>query len=275
MSQILRTLDDSAVGKSIEPLLSQLNMRVFGLEGPVVSPSIALALVVTFVSCILLLMRKSKSKGKRDVLLLLGLPNSGKTALFYKLKDGKEFQTATSMKENDATFQPVVSKDGQKSRSLLHVVDSAGHERLRHVAFQFLPVTKAIVYMVDSVDFEDNAAPNAEYLYDLLTNSLVINNEIPILITCNKLDLALFKKLSIKKKLENEINKIRKTRSAQPETEGEEDEDHKVLDLMDNEEEVFDFGKARTDVSFVESIVTGDKIEDILNFTAQHLKISI
>jgi signal recognition particle receptor subunit beta len=127
--------------------------------------------------------------------------------------------------------------------------------------------------LVDSVDIEDNVSNNAEYLYDLLTNQQVVESGIPVLIACNKLDLSLYKKASIKKKLENSINKIRKTRVAQPDMQGE--EDNKSVDLTNDEDEPFDFSKARTDVTFAECTVTGDKIEELLNFAADNLKISL
>jgi len=272
-SQILQQIDKSAIGRAVEPLVLQLNDKVFGKQ--VVSPAIALLVGVLVVYLLLYTIFKklTRKKGKKDTLLLLGLPNSGKTALFYKLKDGKVLQTFTSMRENDATFNPVISKDGQKSRSKLHVVDAPGHERLRLRALHFLPITAAIVFLVDSVDIEDNARHNAEYLYDLLTTATIVENNIPILIACNKLDLALYKKASIKKKLETEINKIRKTRSSQPDVEGEEDT-RKTVDLTDNEDEVFDFGKARTEVIFGECTITESKIDDIISFAAENLKIS-
>jgi signal recognition particle receptor subunit beta len=270
MSQFL---DRSTLGRAVAPIVEDLNDKLFGKQ--LLSPTIALiGTILVFLLVLITIIRIFFGKKlKKDTLLLLGLPNSGKTALFYQLKDGKLLQTFASMKENDATIRPVISKDGDKSRSLLHIVDVPGHERLRSRAFHFLPITAAIVYLVDSVEIEDNARSNAEYLYDLLTNATVVDRRIPIMVACNKLDLALYKKASIKKKIENEINKLRKTRSSQPDVEGE--EVRKTVDLTDNEDEPFDFGKARTEVIFGECTVTENKVGDILNFAADHLKISI
>ena len=52
------------------------------------------------------------STGQRgDTFLLLGPMGSGKTSLYFQLKQGAFRQTVTSMKENDAIFTPKALAD--------------------------------------------------------------------------------------------------------------------------------------------------------------------
>jgi hypothetical protein len=73
------------VGRALEPLVLQLNEKIFGKQ--IITPTIALAGAVFIGILLLIIIIKALSgkKKKRDTLLLLGLPNSGKTALFYKV----------------------------------------------------------------------------------------------------------------------------------------------------------------------------------------------
>jgi signal recognition particle receptor subunit beta len=85
--------------------------------------------------------------GKRDVILLIGPCGGGKTALFHRLRNGRDLQidTVTSMKETLETF-PLYDEEATK----VTVCDFPGHERLRSQATQFYPIAKKIVFVVDS-----------------------------------------------------------------------------------------------------------------------------
>lgn len=95
--------------------------------------------------------------------------------------------------------------DGVLISSPLHVVDIPGHERLRPKIRQYLPIAATILFFVDSVDFASQLTDNAEYLYDILTNKHVVNNQTAVCVVCNKSDISLFKKDYIKRHLETEL----------------------------------------------------------------------
>ncbi len=118
----------------------------------------------------------------------------------------------TSVSENEATFTP------SENSSPLHCIDIPGTERLRVKFFQYLPFTTSIVYFLDSMDGSSNQqiiASNAEYLYDILTHEKVVKRRIPILICCNKSDIAFVTSTShFQKKLEVELEKKRQSKQS-------------------------------------------------------------
>jgi signal recognition particle receptor subunit beta len=64
-----------------------------------------------------------------------------------------------------------------------------GHDRIRYRYSDFLPVTRSIVFVVDSTTLSRQIRPVAEYLYDVLAKSEVQKQRTPILIACNKSDM--------------------------------------------------------------------------------------
>jgi len=110
-----------------------------------------LACTVLFLVVWKLFLNKTK---RGNALMLLGLTNSGKTTLFFKLKDGKLANTHTSVKENFAKFIPKVGSVEKE----VEVVDIPGHSRVRQQLLnQYLPITKKIVYLLDASDFDCRA----------------------------------------------------------------------------------------------------------------------
>ena len=73
---------------------------------------------------------------------------------------------------------------------------------------------KAIIILLDAKD-KSKFAEAADILYDLLSDIEVIDQQIPILVACNKQDLSFSKNaLQIERELTNEIEQIRKVRKA-------------------------------------------------------------
>jgi signal recognition particle receptor subunit beta len=64
-----------------------------------------------------------------------------------------------------------------------------GHDRVRYRYADFLPVTRCIVFVIDSTSISRQIRPVAEYLYDVLAKPVVQKQRTPVLITCNKSDM--------------------------------------------------------------------------------------
>ena len=96
-----------------------------------------------------------KRRQFRTSVLLTGLCDSGKTALFTRLVYGEGKETFTSIKENVGTHKTV--------KGDLKLVDVPGHERLRNKFFdQYKNVAKGIVYVVDSATVQKDVRDVAE-----------------------------------------------------------------------------------------------------------------
>lgn len=81
-----------------------------------------------------------------------------------------------------------------------------GHDRVRYRYADFLPVTRSIVFVVDSTTIHRQIRPAAEYLYDVLAKPVVQKQRTPILIACNKSDMITALPIEkIKLLLENEM----------------------------------------------------------------------
>ncbi|KAG8383188.1 hypothetical protein BUALT_Bualt05G0158600 [Buddleja alternifolia] len=155
-------------------------------------------------------------RGSSNTVVLTGLAGSGKTVLFYQLRDGSSHQgTVTSMEPNEGTF--VLNSETTKKGKIkpVHIVDVPGHSRLRPKLDEFLPQAAGIVFVVDAVEFLPNVRAASEYLYDILTKASVVKKKIPLLLLCNKVDkVTAHTKDFIRKQLEKEIDKLRTSRTA-------------------------------------------------------------
>ncbi|KAM5584664.1 hypothetical protein ABKV19_004166 [Rosa sericea] len=174
--------------------------------------AVALLLLTSF----LILSGRLFKRQKANTILMTGLSGSGKTVLFYQLRDGSSHQgTVTSMEPNEGTF--VLHSEKSKNGKLkpVHLVDVPGHSRLRPKLDEFLPQAAGIVFVVDSVEFLPNCRAASEYLYDILTKANVVKKKIPILIVSNKTDkVTAHSKEFIRRQLEKELDKLRASRSA-------------------------------------------------------------
>ncbi|KAI5436887.1 uncharacterized protein LOC127119290 isoform X2 [Lathyrus oleraceus] len=174
----------------------------------------AAAAIAVFTTLLLLLLRFFK-RSKPNTIVLTGLSGSGKTVLFYQLRDGSTHQgTVTSMEPNEDTF--ILHGETTKGKiKPVHIVDVPGHSRLRPKLDEYLPQAAGTVFVVDALDFLPNCRAASEYLYDLLTKGSVVRKKIPLLILCNKTDkVTAHTKEFICRQLEKEIDKLRVSRSA-------------------------------------------------------------
>ncbi|URE30305.1 ADP-ribosylation factor GTPase-activating protein [Musa troglodytarum] len=102
-------------------------------------------------------------RSKSNTIVLAGLNGSGKTVLFYQLRDGSpHLGTVTSMEPNDGTF--VLHSELEKKGKLnpVHLIDVPGHSRLRPKLDEFLPHAAGVIFVVDSLDFLPNCRAAAE-----------------------------------------------------------------------------------------------------------------
>ncbi|GLT86479.1 hypothetical protein SLE2022_046180 [Rubroshorea leprosula] len=175
-----------------------------------------IAIAVLVVTTLLLLSIRLLKRTTSNTIVLTGLTGSGKTILFYQLRDGSSHLGAvTSMETNEGTF--VLHSESSKKGKMkpVHLFDVPGHSRLRTKLDEVLPQAAGIVFVVDALEFLPNCHLASEYLYDILTNASVVKKNIPVLICCNKTDkVTAHTKEFIKKQMEKEIDKLRASRSA-------------------------------------------------------------
>lgn len=98
----------------------------------------------------------------------------------------------------------------------MKIVDIPGHERLRYKFFdKFKGSAKGVIYVIDSVTLQKDIRDAAEFLYNILSDSVMQKN-IPVLILCNKQDQTMAKGCTVVKTLlEKEMNLLRLTKTNQ------------------------------------------------------------
>ncbi|RZC72019.1 hypothetical protein C5167_035182 [Papaver somniferum] len=222
-------------------------------------------LVLTFVFFLLIsLFKRSKS----DTIVLAGLSGSGKTVLFYQLRDGSAHQgTVTSMDPNEGNF--VLHSESSKKGKIkpVRVVDVPGHSRLRPKLDEYLPQAAGLIFVVDALDFLPNCRAAAEYLYEILTKATVVKKKVPVIIVCNKTDkVTAHTKEFIRKQLEKEIDKLRASRTAISAA------DMSTEYALGVAGETFTFSQCHNKVSVGESSgITGD-ISQVEQFIREHVR---
>ncbi|WCJ43376.1 P-loop containing nucleoside triphosphate hydrolases superfamily protein [Euphorbia peplus] len=227
---------------------------------------VAAALLI-FSTLFLLIIRLSKRR-KSNTIVLTGLSGSGKTILFYQLRDGSPHQgTVTSMEPNEGIF--ILHSEASKKGKVkpVHLVDVPGHSRLRLKLDEFLPQAAGIVFIVDALEFLPNLRGVSEYLYDILTKATVVKRKVPVLICCNKTDkVTAHSKEFIRKQLEKEIDKLRTSRSRVSEA-----------DIADDftlgiPGEAFSFSHCSNKVTVAESSGLNGDISEVEQFIRIHVK---
>ncbi|XP_074284363.1 uncharacterized protein LOC141608959 isoform X2 [Silene latifolia] len=210
----------------------------------------AAVLVLTIlVSLILRLFKRKKS----NTFVLAGLTGSGKTVLFYQLRDGSSHQgTVTSMDPNEGTF--VLHSESAKKVKPVHLVDVPGHARLRPKLDEYLTQAAGLVFVVDALEFLPNCRAAAEYLYDILTKASIVKRKIPVQIVCNKTEkVTAHSSEFIRKQLEKEIDKLRASRT------GVSDADITSEYTLGVPRKAFTFAQCHNKVTLAEaSALTGD-----------------
>ncbi|GAB0134300.1 hypothetical protein EsDP_00002678 [Epichloe bromicola] len=170
-------------------------------------------------------------------IILLGHDNAGKTSLLTLLERGtKPAETHTSQAsqsvelsattdaKSKGSFRNHDDSTGTYTKFLL--VDTPGHGKLRGVAMGKLSRAerlRGVVFMVDAAALgeQDTLAPTAAYLYDVLlclqrraSDKAKAKTVVPVLIAANKMDLFTALPASlVKSRLENELGRIRSSRS--------------------------------------------------------------
>ncbi|XP_066508705.1 signal recognition particle receptor subunit beta-like [Hoplias malabaricus] len=193
---------------------------------------------------------------KRSSILLVGLCDAGKTLLFCRLLAGKFTKTQTSITESSAPY-----KAKNERGTTWTLIDVPGHESLRpQFVERFKAAARAIVFVVDSAVFQKEVKDVAEYLYSLLTDSVVAKNAPTLLIACNKQDITMAKSAKlIQQQLEKEMNTLRMTRSAALSSQ---DGSVGASVHLGKKGKDFDFSQLPMKVEFVECSARGNKGEE-------------
>lgn len=148
-------------------------------------------------------------------MVLYGPSNSGKTALFHRLKSGEFVSTLSSMKENEGSFVWKTSHPGFEKPQ--HTVDIPGHGRLHWRLKDFVGVARAIVVVVDSTAIGNVAycRDAAGMIWDAIYSKL--NPGTKIIIACNKSDdLLSVSSKRVRLLLETQLSALSRTRSKYP-----------------------------------------------------------
>ncbi|PSS13599.1 Signal recognition particle receptor subunit beta like [Actinidia chinensis var. chinensis] len=196
----------------IQELLQEAEQLILQIPKIQLYTAIGVVLLPIFLFLLVRLFKRSK----HNTIVLTGLSGSGKTVLFYQLRDGSFHQgTVTSMEPNEGTFVLHYEMSKKGKIKPVHIVDVPGHSRLRPKLDAFLPQAAGIVFVVDALQFLPNCRAASEYLYEILTGASVVRKKIPVLILCNKVDkVTAHTKEFIRKQLEKEIDKLRTSRTA-------------------------------------------------------------
>eukprot|EP01062_Namystynia_karyoxenos_P053961 TRINITY_DN4403_c2_g1_i1.p1 TRINITY_DN4403_c2_g1~~TRINITY_DN4403_c2_g1_i1.p1 ORF type:complete len:258 (+),score=100.38 TRINITY_DN4403_c2_g1_i1:74-847(+) len=199
-------------------------------------PALA-ALVLGGLLALLLLRSLLGGGGKRgNTVLFVGLPTAGKTALFFRLLSGASVDSHTSMQPNE--------RDCDLGNRALHFVDFPGHGRLREGLARYFDSLLAIVYVIDACDIDQTLSDNASFLVDLMTNPRIVMCKRPpqLAIVCTKRDLGhSYKCTAVRKRLEKEIDEVRRTKASSVGQMGETGEQSQISLGMQSDR--FDFGK--------------------------------
>ncbi|AQK52212.1 hypothetical protein Zm00014a_035809 [Zea mays] len=229
---------------------------------------IYVAAAVVAVTILLLIVASCLKSSRPNTIVLSGLSGSGKTTIYYQLRDGSSHQgTVTSMEENSDTFVLHSEQERKDKVKPVHIIDVPGHARLKPKLDEVLPKAAAVVFVVDAQDFLSSMQAAAEYLYDILTKATVVKKKVPVLIFCNKTDkVTAHSKEFIKKQLEKELNKLRESRNAVS-----------SADISDEVQlgvpgEAFNFSQCQNKVAVAEGAgLTGD-VSAVEQFIREHVK---
>ncbi|XP_054838787.1 signal recognition particle receptor subunit beta [Eublepharis macularius] len=218
--------------------------------------SLFVALVVVALTLLILKFIQTRKSSRRAV-LLVGLCDSGKTLMFARLLTANFQNTQTSITDNSGLYR--VKNDKNSSVTL---IDLPGHKSLRlQFLDRFKAAARAIVFVVDSVAFQREMKDVAEFLYQILTDSVVLKNAPPLLIACNKQDVTMAKSSKlIQQQLEKELNTLRVTRSAAPSTL--DSSNSGSASQLGKKGKEFDFSQLPMKVDFMECSARGSKGEE-------------
>ncbi|KAJ7685356.1 signal recognition particle receptor beta subunit-domain-containing protein [Mycena polygramma] len=145
--------------------------------------SLSLAIVCL---AILVFFTRRRSRTTGNLLLLVGPPDAGKTAILSTLVYDQTLPTHTSLQTNASAVALPANK------KTLTVVDIPGHPRIRDQVNEYIVDSKAIAFVVDASTVSRNGAAVAEHLHIILNalTSLPPSQALPsLLILAHKSDL--------------------------------------------------------------------------------------
>ena len=240
---------------------------------------------------------RQKKAAVRERLLIVGPVSSGKTSLYYRLLSGDMRETVSSVDLNQTRDKVSVkvpleilpggsdrTPEGEEKETFeefsIALTDIPGHYNFRSEITQKLPSAKAIVIILDSKD-KAKYGEAAEILYDVLGDIDIISDEVPILVACNKQDLAFAKNaLKMERDLTTEIEQIRKVRMATRQQEldtanrdahlEEEEDERQEPGYLETLKGKFGFDKLPNKVQFSDCCVKDGILDEVLKFIANH-----
>ncbi|KAF8557282.1 hypothetical protein OG21DRAFT_1505501 [Imleria badia] len=164
-----------AATPEVSPLVGSISTANFAL--------LSLAIALFFVVVISYTRGKSKSRG--NALLLVGPPDSGKTAILSNLAYHQTLPSHTSLQTNSVQMTLSATKT-------LRVIDVPGHPRIRDQFREHLKDAQAVAFVVDCSTISRNGSVVAEHLHYVLhaITSLPPTQSTPtLLILAHKTDL--------------------------------------------------------------------------------------
>ncbi|XP_071216291.1 signal recognition particle receptor subunit beta-like isoform X1 [Salvelinus alpinus] len=257
-------IDVEAGENPFEPYLDALK-KVLEDQDPIFMIGIIVSLAVVVITFVLLkyVLRR---KTVQSAVLLVGLCDSGKTLLFSRLLSGKFKKTQTSITDNSAPYKAKNERvreetDVVRAGSSWLLIDLPGHDSLRpQYVEKFKSAARAMVFVVDSAIFQKEVRDVAEFLYFLLTDSVVSRNVPSLIVACNKQDITMAKSAKlIRQQLEKEMNTLRVTRSA---TLSAQDGSAGATVHLGKKGKDFEFSQLPMKVEFLECSARGSKGED-------------
>ena len=214
----------AAAGFDVDALVAALEAAT-GMPLPAIAAVALFVMATIFWILARVLFGGSRGKvgGGGDAVLLCGACGAGKTCMFQTLRGGSPYlTTVTSMTENEARF-PVEGKSAKRGvvSKQTHLVDLPGHPRLRAMLDKHAPGARAVVFVVDAVDFTAQRRAVAEHLFAIVSDPVVQRRRLPILVACNKSEKITAHPVEfIKKRLEKEIEALRQTTGTLADTSG-------------------------------------------------------
>ncbi|KAM8759333.1 signal recognition particle receptor subunit beta [Rhynchonycteris naso] len=211
-TESFRMGSDGGGGGTFQPYLDSLRQELQQRDPTLLS--VVVALLAVLLTLVFWKFIRSRRSSQRAV-LLVGLCDSGKTLLFVRLLTGLYRDTQTSITDSSAVYRV----NNTRGTSLT-LIDLPGHESLRlQFLERFKASARAVVFVVDSAAFQREVKDVAEFLYQVLIDSMSLKNTPSFLIACNKQDITMAKSAKlIQQQLEKELNTLRVTRSAAPST---------------------------------------------------------
>uniref|UniRef100_A0A7S3JAU3 Signal recognition particle receptor subunit beta n=1 Tax=Euplotes harpa TaxID=151035 RepID=A0A7S3JAU3_9SPIT len=216
-----------------------------------------------------------KVKATRSHVLICGPSGSGKTALLNYLGVKEWRETVSSIDITRATFTvssqiAAETSDGEavKKSVKLKYVDVPGHQHYTEDLLDSAETASTILLVIDS-KIQMTHGQAAEILYEMLNSSrVVVDEQLPIMIVCNKQDQQYAKKATaIEMELEKEIEELKRARVATR------DPDREYVGYIESMKGRFEFKNESSYIKFCEASVKDGNVEEILKFIVKaHLK---